>query len=114
MKNNQPNSKVTRAFEFQRKQLITLQEIEKDKNVVDTPQNFDLRQKLTNITLRRRSCEQKNFIENLNKKYLAIVSRSKDNREIMKKVMEIQRANIVTIFIYFLKNSVNNHGEFLD
>jgi hypothetical protein len=95
MKNKKSHAIGTRAFEFHRKQLITLQEIEKDKNVVDTQQNFELRQKLTCLTLRRRSCEQKNFIEVLNKKYFANMSQSKENREIMRKVVEVQRANIV-------------------
>ncbi len=91
MKNKKATGKGTRQFEFHRKQLINLQEKEKDKNVVDTKQNYELRQKLTNLTLRHRSCEQKKFVEVLNKKYSATLSQSKENREILRKIVEVQR-----------------------
>lgn len=94
MKNKKASGKGTRAFEFHRKQLINLQEKEKDINVVDTKQNFDLRQKLTNLTLRHRSCEQKKFVDGLSKKYSATMSQSKENRNILRKIVEIQRVKL--------------------
>jgi hypothetical protein len=91
MNTKKATGKGTRAFEFHRKQLINLQEREKDNNVIDTKQNYELRQKLTNITLRHRCCEQKKFIEELNKKFSTCMSKSKENRKILIKIIENQR-----------------------
>ena len=96
MNTNKP--KGTRAFEFHRKQLINLQSKKQDKNVVDTKQNYELRQKLTSISLRHRSCEQKKFIDVLNCRYSNTFTRSKENKEILKKIVDVQRVSLYIIF----------------
>jgi len=89
MNTNKP--KATRAFEFHRKQLINLQSKENGKNVVDTKLNYDLREKLTSISIQHRSSEQKKFIGKLTSRYSATLTRSKENKEMLKKIVDVQR-----------------------
>ena len=89
MNSNKP--KGTRAFEFHRKQLINLQSKEHGKSVVDTKLNHELREKLTSISIRHRSSEQKKFIDVLNSRYSATLTKSKENKEMLKKIVNLQR-----------------------
>ena len=89
MNTNKP--KGTRAFEFHRKQLINLQSKENEKNVVDTKLNYELREKLTSISIRHRSSEQKKFIDVLNSRYSSTLTKSKENKEMLKKIVNVQR-----------------------
>jgi transcription elongation GreA/GreB family factor len=98
MNTNKP--KGTRAFEFHRKQLINLQSKENEKNVVDTKLNYELREKLTSISIRHRSSEQKKFIDVLNSRYSSTLTKSKENKEMLKKIVNVQRVG--SLFYNFI------------
>ena len=70
--------------------------------MVDTKQNYELRQKLTSISLHHRSCEQKKFIDVLNGRYSNTLTRSKENKEILKKIVDVQRVSLYIIFIIII------------
>ena len=70
--------------------------------MVDTKQNYDLRKKLSSISLRHRSCEQKKVIDVLNDRYSNTLTRSKENKEILKKIVDVQRVSLYIIFIIII------------